>query len=364
MTMPKDAIELDRTLPTGNASAPTKEPHMQIRRATLVTTVLASAVVLTVAGCSNPGKNSTSSSGSAGASTLPSSCKNKKPTLGVALPNTVNPYYIAMRRSFLDNGAKAGFDVKVAIANDSDSTQLSQVQSFVQQSFCVIALNGVNSGPAASAVAIASRAGIPVFTVNVNTNPDDIKRQNASIVQYVGADQVGGGKAMGEAVLKDLGAKAKIVAGIGGDPDQLPTNQRDQGFKDALSADSNASVVTTVNTKVDPNVSLQTITEMLQGNPSINVVFADTGPAAVGAIQAIKQLNKAGTVSLYAFCAANTALDNTLYRGCAAQEPAQYAQMVVQNMKSYLGGQKVQPTVLVPVKVFTSGQTPGPGEVG
>lgn len=320
------------------------------------------SVALLSAACSNPGKKAAGSPPSGGK--LPSSCKSSKPVIGVALPNTVNPYYIAMRQSFLQNGSSNGFDVKVAIAGDSDSTQLTQVQSFVQQKVCAIALNGVNSGPAAADAALAYKAGIPVFTVNVTVSASDLKRQNASIVQYVGADQVEGGKVMGQAVLKDLGATAKIVAGIGGDPDQIPTNQRDTGFKDALAADKNAKIATTVNTKVDPNVSLQVITEMLQGNPNVNVVFADTGPAAVGAIQAIKQLGKTGKVSLYAFCAANTTLDSTLYRGCAAQEPAYYAKLVVQNIKKYLGGAKVTPEILVPVKVFSEGQKPGPGEVG
>jgi ribose transport system substrate-binding protein len=340
---------------------------MKVLHATAAAAAVAATMTLAMAGCSNPAINASASAASPAAGksrSLPASCKKSHPVLAVALPNTVNPYYIAMRQSFLANGAKAGFDVKVAIADDSDATQLSQVQTFVQQGVCALALNGVNSGPAAAAVAMADRAGIPVFTVNVSVAANALKKQNAAFIQYVGADQVEGGKVMGQAVLKDLGANTKIVAGIGGDPAQIPTNQRDQGFKSALNADPNASVAATVNTQVDPNVSLQVISEMLQGNPKINVVFADTGPAAVGAIQAIKQLGKTGKVSLYAFCAANTALNNTLYRGCAAQEPALYAQMIVTNVKSYLVGHPVEKNVLVPVKVFTEGQKPGPGLVG
>lgn len=333
-------------------------------RAALATTGLLTALALALTGCSNPGNTNAGAAVPKGGASLPPSCKANKPTIGVALPNTVNPYYIAMRKSFLDNGAKAGLNVKVAIADDSDSTQLTQVESFIQQHVCAIALNGVNSGPAAADVAAANHAGIPVFSVNVIIDPAAMKRLHASVVQYVGPDQVAGGRIMGKQVLKDLGSKARIVAGIGGDPDQIPTNQRDQGFKQALSADPNASVETTVNTKVDPNISLQVITDMLQGNPNINVVFADTGPAAVGAIQAIKQLGKAGKVSLYAFCAASTKVDGHLYRACVAQEPAQYAQIVVQNIKKYLAGKNVPQNILVPVKLFTAGQTPPPGEVG
>jgi len=44
---------------------------------------------------------------------------------------------------------------------------------------------------------------------------------------------------------------------------------------------------------------------------------------------------------LYGFCAADTALTST-YKACAAQEPADYAQIVVENVKKYLGGTKVR----------------------
>jgi ribose transport system substrate-binding protein len=332
---------------------------MSARRRGWITAVAALAITVLAGGCSNQA----TSGGNGGAdAALPSSCTQGRPVLGVALPNTVNPYYVAMRQSFLDNGAKSGFDVKVAIANDSDSNQLSQVNGFIQQGVCAVALNAVNSGPGAASVAALNQAKIPVFSVNVIVSPDDLKTQNARIVQYVGADQPEGGKAMGEQLLRDMGAQAKIVAGVVGDPDQIPTNQRDQGFSDALRSNPEAKVGPTVNSKVDPNVSLQVTTDMLQGNPDINVVFADTGPGTVGALQAISQLGKTGKVTLYGFCATDQPLDAT-YRACAAQEPADYARIVVENIHKYLGGSQVPATILQPLKVFTS-RTPGPGEVG
>lgn len=322
-----------------------------------------SAVVLLLLGltaCTNPALEAAEDGGS---QELPASCSQEKPTIGVALPNTVNPYYVAMRDSFEKRGAELGFDVKVSVANDSDSAQLSQIDAFVQQGVCAVALNPVNSGPAAASVKTLNAAGIPVFTVNITVSPEDLKAQNASIVQYVGADQVQGGTAMGEQVLEDLGADAPVVAGIIGNPDQIPTNLRDQGFKDALSANPNATTVQTVNGKIDPNVSLQVTGDLLQGNPDINVLFADAGPHAVGALQAVAQQGKADSIKVYAFCAADQKLTGA-YAACAAQEPARYAAIVLENMKKYLAGETVAPEVLEPLKVFVSGQTPAPGEVG
>lgn len=324
----------------------------------------AGALALGLAGCTNAATDGGGTEPTAGGVEFPASCSEENPTIGVALPNTVNPYYIAMQKSFEDNGKELGFDLQVSIANDSDSEQLSQVQAFVQNKVCAVVLNGVNSGPAAASVAALNQAGIPVFTVNVIVDPESLKAQNASIVQYVGADQVAGGTEMGEQAIKDVGADAELIVGIVGDPDQIPTNQRDQGFVDALKkGNKNVMVLPTVNSKVDPNVALQVTSDLLQSNPGINMIFADTGPGAVGALQAIKQAGKQDTVKLYAFCAADTALTD-FYMACAAQQPAEYAKTALTNLKNYLAGEEVEETVLQAPKVFLNGQTPGPGEVG
>jgi len=341
-----------------------KSKYMTLAAATAV------ALAIGLAGCSNPATSTTTNTPAGGASDmatpsgLPASCSQANPPIGVSLPNTVNPYYIAMRQSFIDNGQAAGFNVNVAIANDQDSNQLSQVEAFIQQGVCAIALNGVNSGPAAASVAAANKAGIPVFTVNVTVDSDSLKAQSASFVQYVGPDQTKGGEQMATQALKDLGTSIAYVVGIVGDPDQIPTNQRDDGFVTTLKASaSNVTVLPTVNSKVDPNVALQVTSDLLQSNPNINVIFADTGPGAVGAIQAIKQAGMSSKVSLYAFCAADTALTD-FYKACAAQEPADYAKTVVDNIKTFIGGQAVPTQVLEDTKMFVLGQTPGPGEVG
>ena len=133
---------------------------------------------------------------------IPKSCQSGTPLIGVALPNTTNPYYVAMRQGFIDGAKELGFQVNIQIANDDNEAQLGQVQGFIQQGVCAVALNGVKSGPAAAEAAAAFKAGIPVFTVNVIVSEKDLAAQHAEIVDYVGADNFTGGKQIGEQVLK------------------------------------------------------------------------------------------------------------------------------------------------------------------
>src|SRR3984893_14408631 len=148
----------------------------------------------------------------------------------VAQHNTTNPYYVAMRQGFIDGAKELGFQVNIQIANDDNEAQLGQVQGFIQQGVCALALNGVKSGPAAAEAAAAFKAGIPVFTVNVIVSEKDLAAQHAEIVDYVGADNFAGGKQIGEQVpLKDYGPEAKLVIGIVTEANEIPTVQRSNG---------------------------------------------------------------------------------------------------------------------------------------
>ena len=290
----------------------------------------------------------------------PKSCDSTHALIGVALPNTTNPYYVAMRQGFIDGAKELGLQVNIQIANDDNEAQLAQIQGFVQQQVCAVVLNAVKSGPGAAEAAAAYKAGIPVFTVNVIVSDKDLAAQHTEIVDYVGADNFAGGKQIGEQVLKDYGPDAKLVIGIVTEPNEIPTVERTKGFKSVFAGNSNAKVVQEVNGLVKPDVSLQKTTEMLQAHPDINLIWADTGPAAQGALRAVKSLNSQAKV--YGFAIADYPVE-ALYPAAAAQEPYQYAKITLQQIRDYLDGKNVPKKVLRPLKIITTGK-PAPGEVG
>jgi ribose transport system substrate-binding protein len=336
--------------------------HLRIPMVAALSTVLCAGLVA----CSAPnvsggaGTEGGSAAGTVTASDLPESCSADTPLLGVSLPNTTNPYYLAMQDGFKETGRSLGFDVVVAIADDDEQAQLAQVDAFIQQDVCAVALNPISSGPSAAIVKALNDAGIPVFTVNVAVSQPDLDAQGAEVLQFIGADQEQGGRIMGELAVADFG-DTPIVAGIIGFPAAVVTNQRDAGFTDALG--SNGTVVSTVNGEVDPNVSLQVTTDLIQGNPEVNVIFSDTGPTTLGALKAIEQLGLTDTVALYGFCAADLEVSGA-YKGCVAQEPYDYGKLVVENVRLFIDGDSIERTILRPLPAFGPGETPGPGFLG
>lgn len=290
----------------------------------------------------------------------PAACDAETPYLAVALPNLTNPYYVAMERGFEEAGDEAGFEVEVQIAGDDDAAQLAQVQAMLQKEPCALALNGVKSEPAAAIVKLANDAGVPVFTVNVIVDPEALEAQEATIVQYLGADNAAGGAQIAEQVLADLGADSELQIGFITEPDEVPVVLRDEGFEEAIAVNPNAEVVAKVDGNVKPDDSLAATSELLQGNPSVTVLFASTGPATFGALQA---LGGRTDVMVYGFCAAEEPLTD-VYPACVAQEPEDYGRRVVDQVASWLDGETPEPEILRPLKLFVSGETPAPGEVG
>ena len=332
-----------------------------MRRGMLITGTLA-AIALALAGCGavDTGTGTTDPGTADGGIPRPAACDSENPYIAVALPNLTNPYYVAMQEGFETAGEEAGFEVEVQIANDDDAAQLSQVQAMLQKNPCALALNGVKSEPAAAIVKAANDAGVPVFTVNVGVDADALAAQGASIVQYLGADNFAGGQQMAEQVLADLGADAVLNIGFVTEPDEVPTRVRDEGFEEVIGANPNATVVAKVDGNVKPDDSLAATTELMSGNPDINVIFASTGPATYGALQALAGNTN---VSLYGFCASEEPLVG-IYKGCVAQEPGRYGQLVIEEIAAWIGGATPEAEVLLPLKLFVTGETPAPGEVG
>ncbi len=270
-----------------------------------------------------------------------------KKVLGVALPNLTNPYYVAMKKSFEENGAKQGFEVRVLIADNDDAKQLSQVQTMIQQGVNAVALNCVSSGPCVASVSELTQAKIPVFTINLLPDPAGLKAENLKVEQAVQTDQKAGGVYIGKQLLNDIGADGKAVIGIVGEPTSVAANARDDGFKEALASNPNVKFVALVNGKVEETTSLKVTTEMLQGNPDITVVYSDTEPSALGAIAAIQQLGR-DDVKLYAFVdklGVKHIEDNSILKAGAIQEPAKLAQIQVENIKKFLNGEKLEPII-------------------
>jgi len=158
--------------------------------------------------------------------------------------------------------AKYGFDVKMAIANDDDSNQLSQIDAFIQEGVCAVALNPVTSGPSAADVAALNKAGIrSSLSMCLWTRLTSRRNTRRSCNSWRKPGR--GRQSRSASGAEDLGAKAKILVGTVGTSvaDYCRAGCR---FYTVIKRDPNAKVGELVNGQVEPTVSLQVATDMLE----------------------------------------------------------------------------------------------------
>jgi ribose transport system substrate-binding protein len=177
-------------------------------------------------------------------------------------------------------------ELRVAEGTNDVAVQISQVETFINDKVDAIVLLPFD-GAAMTPVALkAMAAGIPV--INVDREFDD---PNAARVTILG-DNYGMGVSAGEYVCENAGGdKNAIVAEIAG-IDSLPlTQDRSQGFKDAL-AECGLDVDNRVAADFTVEGGSDAAEQLLQAAPKIDFLWNHDDDQGVGVLAAIENAGR------------------------------------------------------------------------
>ena len=287
----------------------------------------------------------------------------RKFVVGVSMYTLTNPYFAAMRQSFVQTGKRLGVTVDVASANGDQATQLAQVETFIQEHVNAVVIAPQNSDAIVTAVEALNKAKIPVFFVDSNANPALMKKDHAREVEVVQSNNSLGGRVIGQELIKYLGPHPHATVGIVNFPEAQSCRLRDAGFLSVIKKYPGIKVVSTIDGKAQPTVGLQVGTDMITGHPKMNIIFSDNGPDSQGLVQAIRSESKIGKVFLFGFSSARQNIDyilqNNIFKAGAQQLPRTEATTELGNIKKYLLGKKIPPVVLVPVPGVTKANAKG-----
>jgi ribose transport system substrate-binding protein len=255
------------------------------RRLSYTAVALLSAGVL-VAGCTGNEPASSSSSGGNNAAS-DNDAKGDKVTIGFSAPAADHGWM-----SGITNAAKAAaekypdVDLQVAEGTNDVSTQISQVETFINDKVDAIVLLPFD-GAAMTPVALkAMQAGIPV--INVDREFDSPFAARATIL----GDNYGMGVSAGTYICDQLGDKPdSVVAEIAG-IDSLPlTQDRSRGFADALK-DCGLKVSNRVAAEFTVESGEEAASNLLQAAPHIDAIWNHDDDQGVGVLAAIKNANR------------------------------------------------------------------------
>lgn len=253
-------------------------------------------------------------------------------------------FVVAISTRVQDEAKKQGMEVVVVDAQNDAAKQINDVEDLIQQGVNVLLINPTDSAAISTAVQSANSLGIPVVTL-------DRSAEKGDVATLVSSDNEKGGEMAGEYLVKQLGEGAK-VAELEGVPGASATRERGAGFHNI--ADEKLDVVAKQTANFDRTEGLNTMENLIQGNPDIKAVFAHNDEMALGALQAIQSSGR--DVLVVGFDGnedAMTSIRNGNLSATVAQQPEKIGQLAVQAGANVLQGKKVKKKIPVPLKLVT-----------
>lgn len=226
-----------------------------------------------------------------------SGSSSKQPTIAV-IPKGVSHSFWQSVKAGAD---AAGKDLNVKIiwkgpAMETDyAGQVSIVEDMITQRVDGIVLAPSHGDTMVPKVEAAQKAGIPVtiFDSGISSN---------NYLSYVSTDNRAGGALAAKRMGEKLGGKGKVAI-LGVKKGSVSTDEREEGFRDTLKKEFPGITLIEPIFYGDANAakSLAAAEDILTANADLNGLFASNESSTVGAVQAIRQRNLAGKITLVGF---------------------------------------------------------------
>lgn len=248
--------------------------------------ILALSLALGLAACSSP-------AGSSGESSSPSANDGEKTSYKIGFSQCVmnHPFRIAMVDS-VKEAAKAYDDVElIVVEGDGDvQTEITNIESLIQQgcdAIIVSSLSGTSIYPAYKEV---YDAGIPLVIAASGCAQEDEDAYNYYDT-FVSTDEVEMGRAAADYANELLNGEGKIVM-IRGVVESTNSMNRYVGWNEQVVNYPGLEVIVEQAAnwlRLDAN---QVMTNILQANPEIDLVYCENDEMAMGCLEAIQDAGR------------------------------------------------------------------------
>ena len=278
----------------------------------------------------------------------PALAADKKP-IGVSVADQKSLFYVAAVDGMNEAAAKAGYDLKIASANNNSSQQVNQVQDLLVQNVGALIFIAQDATAAATGVRAANKADVPVIAVDQKPEGG-----NGKLATYIATDSVKAARDLCTWQFEQIGGKGNIaiLRGVLGATAEL---QRSQGCSEARKNFPDIKVVAEQSANWDETEAFKATQNILTAQPDLKAIFGESDAMALGAAKAAKQANRSGIVfvGIDGFPTMFPAIKSGLVQASMAQNPYKMGQMAVEDaIKIMAGGKDVateqfMPTVLI-----------------
>jgi len=221
-----------------------------------------------------------------------------------SMPDMGQPFFVHMMTAVNAEATKLG-DIEIIQSDGQQSSpkQTADVEAAITQGVDGILISPNDVDALAPAIQEAVDAGVPVVTIDRRVD------KVPGILAHVGADNVKGGEAQGQLIMK-LFPSGATVMNLQGEPGASPAIDRNKGLHNVLDPVKDKYKIIFEDTGHWDRAKAQTMVESALAGMSTppDVIVAANDGMAFGALEVLKERNLTGKVALIGFDALPEAL--------------------------------------------------------
>ncbi len=310
---------------------------MKMKRvaAALMATVLVGATVLT--GCGQNGEKETKGTKD-----------DDKIVIGLSMNTQTNPFFVDVKDGVQKAADEQGIELHITDAQDDPAIQMKDIENLITKNPDAIIIDTCDSDAIVASVEACNEAGIPVFTMDRESNGGDV-------VAHIGYDAIKSGKIAGQFLVDTLQGKGNIVE-IQGIMGTNVAQKRSEGFNSVMKENPNMKIVATQVANFDRATAMSVMENILQANSKIDGLYCANDEMLLGALEAIEAAGRLDEITMIGCDAIDETLEvikNGKVEATIAEPPFFLGKAILNTAYDYLQGKDVEKTVILDNELVT-----------
>jgi ribose transport system substrate-binding protein len=266
----------------------------------------------------------------------------QKSTIGVALPEDDNPFYIGMLRGIRARASELGMEVATVSSQSDKAKQINGVQDLVARGVKGILISPIDATAVNAAYDAAAAAKIPIVSVGRGaTSPNQ--------TVFVAMDEKQVGRDIANWTVQAIGAKGKIAL-LSGPPGASTFRNVLDGYNEVITKAPGISVAFNQGGALSRERGLKQAEDALVANPDLVAIYAANDDVALGASQAVAAAGKKGKITITGMNGVPPGLRGVKEGAIGLTvelNPVTWGRLGVDVLTGYLKGEKFQQQVFI-----------------
>lgn len=319
----------------------------------LLSSALMAAVMAGCGGAASPAPSSSAPAAEPSSQASPDAAPEAEAgqggyVIGLAMNTQTNPFFVDVKDGVQKAADERGIELFITDAQDDPAIQMKDIENLITKKPDAIIIDTCDSDAIVASVEACNDAGIPVFTMDRQSN-------GGEVVAHIGYDAIKSGQIAGQFLVDTLGGKGNIVE-IQGIMGTNVAQNRSKGFNDVIAQNPDMNIVATAVADFDRAKAMSVTENILQANPQIDGMYCANDEMLLGALEAVEAAGRSEEITMIGCDAIDdtiAALKEKRVEATIAEPPFFLGKAILNTAADYLDGKTVEKEVVLDNSLVT-----------